>query len=95
MARSDVILRAAILNESKVSLHGEHLDSEGEGYNEGCGEGNFCVAGSFLFGERSITVVPFWFAVLGRASCLDGRAIGEKARAKEVINTRGPFSRRN
>ena len=95
MARSDVILRAAILKESKASLHGELLESEGEGYDEGCGESNFCVAGSFLFEERSITVVPFWFAVLGRASCLDGRAIDEKARAKEVINTRGPFSRRN
>ena len=51
VARSDVILRAAILKESKVSLRGELLDSEGEG--------NFCVAGSFLFGERSITVIPF------------------------------------
>jgi hypothetical protein len=51
VARSEVILRAAILKESKVSLRGELLDSEAEG--------NFCVAGSFLFGERSITVVPF------------------------------------
>jgi hypothetical protein len=57
-----------------------------------CGEGNFCVAGSFLFGERSITVVPF---CLGKASRLDGRAIDEKAGRKEVINTRAPFSRRN
>jgi hypothetical protein len=59
MARSVVILRAAILKESKASLRGELLDSEGEDCNEGCGEGNFYVAGSFLFGERSITVVPF------------------------------------
>jgi hypothetical protein len=84
VARSEVILRAAILKESKVSLRGELLDSEGEG--------NFCVAGSFLFGERSITVVPF---CLGKASRVDGRAIDEKAGAKEVIDTRGLFSRRN
>jgi hypothetical protein len=59
MARSDIILHAAILRELKASLHGELLDSEDGSFDEGCGEGNFCIAGSFLFGERSITVVPF------------------------------------
>ena len=59
MARSDVILHAAILKESMASLRGDLLESESEGYDEGCGESNFCVAGSFLFEERSITVVPF------------------------------------
>jgi hypothetical protein len=66
MARSDVILRAAILKESKASLHGELLESEGEGYDESCGECNFCIAGSFLFEERSITVVPFCLQFLAR-----------------------------
>lgn len=51
MAGSEAIIRAAILKESKTSLHSELLDSEGEG--------NFCVVSSFLFEERSITVVPF------------------------------------
>jgi hypothetical protein len=51
VAGSDVILRAAILEGSKAGLRGELFDSGAEG--------NFRVAGSFLFEERSITVVPF------------------------------------
>ena len=97
MARSDVILRAASLKESKASLHGELLDSEDGSYDEGCGLRRGQLLCSWLLPVRRTLYNrgPFLFAVLGKASRLDGRTIDEKAGAKEVINTRAPFSRRN